>query len=95
MGAVNDFARRHHSRVYYVNMPLLPANREMFGPGVYDDYMSVIRSTLGDARLIDLGNLLKTKEFSDAVHATAEGALHISTATAQYIRADLESSKAP
>jgi len=80
------FAQQHHIRLYFVNMPLLPVNKGMFAPGLYEDYLQVVNEVRGDVPLLDLGELLPDVEFSDAVHATEKGAIHISTATADFLR---------
>lgn len=86
MKALIEFAKRYHSRLYFVNIPLLPVNKSMFAPGVYEDYLQVINAARGDAPLLDLGEFLPAADFSDAVHATGKGAARISVATAEFIQ---------
>lgn len=85
MTALGNFARRNHTRFYLVNMPLLPLNKDMFAPGVYDDYLKTLDSVRGEVPLLDLSDYLKPNEFSDGIHAGAVGARRISAATADFI----------
>ncbi len=80
------FARRNGLHLYYVNLPEWPINKQMFEPGVYDDYLQTVRRASGANPFLDLGDLLSSSEFVDAVHPTAAGADRESAAIADFVR---------
>lgn len=80
------FARRNGIQLYVVNLPEWQVNKQMFEPGVYDDYLQVVRQACGAYPFLDLGDMLTDREFADAVHPTAKGAEKVSQAIADFVR---------
>ncbi len=82
---LTGFAKRNGIHLYFVNLPEWPANKELFAPGVYDDYLQVVREDCGPYPFLDLGDMLTDPEFIDAVHPTGKGADKVSKAIADFV----------
>ncbi len=83
---VISFAQRNHIHLFFVNLPEWPTNKEMFDPGVYEDYLQTVRQASNGTPFLDLGDLLPDAQFVDAVHPTAAGADKVSAIIADFVR---------
>jgi hypothetical protein len=86
LAALREYVARHRVELYVVNLPELSWNRELFRPGRYEEYLSIIRAGIGSAPFLDLRTLLADGEFFDDAHPTWQGGIRVSRAVAAFIR---------
>ncbi len=77
---------RHGTRLYVVNIPEHPLNREAYSAGRYETYLRIVRESLGDTPFLDLRELLGPGEFYDAGHPTLPGAVRVTERVLEFIR---------
>jgi len=63
--------------LFVVNLPEHRMSRELYGQGRYEQYLSLVRQSLGTVPFLDLRELLSDDEFYDGSHAAATGARRI------------------
>jgi hypothetical protein len=78
-------AQRHRIRVFVLNLPESGESRVLYDPGLYADYLSVIRAAFGSLPFLDVRQLLEDDEFIDVVHATPSGAARVTHATIDFL----------
>lgn len=79
------FTRCHGIELYVINMPELSINRELYEPGVYEQYLQVVREAFGSTAMLDLRSLLSDDEFFDVSHPSLTGAIKISDRVADFV----------
>jgi hypothetical protein len=78
--------RRHGVELYVVNLPELSWNRELFRPGRYEEYVSILREGIGATPFLDLRTFLADDEFFDDAHPTWSGGIRVSRRVAAFIQ---------
>ena len=79
------FTRCHGIELFVINMPELSINRELYEPGVYEQYLEVVREAFGSTPILDLRSLLADDEFFDVSHPSLKGAIKISDQVVDFI----------
>lgn len=79
---------RHGTRLYVVNIPEHPLNRECYPAGRYETYLKLVRESLRDTPFLDLRELLEAGEFYDAGHPTLPGAQRVTERVVELVRND-------
>lgn len=79
-------ANRWGSRLYIINLPEHPLNRQGYKAGYYEAYMNIVTESLKDVPFLNLRNLLDAEEFFDLGHATMSGAMRVSRRITELIR---------
>jgi hypothetical protein len=82
---LTNFAARHGIQLYVVNLPELSWTRELYRPGRYEAYLSVVREALGPIPLLDLRTFVADEDFFDDAHPTWDAAIRISARVARFI----------
>jgi hypothetical protein len=82
-----DFAAKHGSELYVVNLPELSWNRELYKPGRYEAYLDIVKSALGPTPFLDLRTFLPDELFFDDAHPTWDGAIKVSREVGAFINA--------
>jgi hypothetical protein len=88
--ALLDVAARHDITLYVVNMPELSFNRDLYLPGRYEAYLSMVKAALGPTPFLDLRTFLADDEFFDDAHASWQGAIRLSAAVGAFVAAERE-----
>ncbi len=83
-----EFARRHGSELYIVNMPELSWNRILYPPGQYESYLAAVKDAIRDTPFLDLRTFLSDDSFYDSCHPTLQGSIEISQKIAEFIAQD-------
>jgi hypothetical protein len=88
IGWYKDFAARHGSELYVVNLPEISWNRELYQPGRYEAYLSIVKEALGETPFLDLRTFLPNELFFDDGHPTWDGGKRVSEAVGTFIAAN-------
>jgi hypothetical protein len=82
-----DFAAKHGTELYVVNLPELSWNRELYRPGRYEAYLRLVKEALGGTPFLDLRTFLSDDLFFDDSHPTWEGGIRVSSEVGAFIAA--------
>ncbi|HYN08783.1 MAG TPA: hypothetical protein VES67_15490 [Vicinamibacterales bacterium] len=82
-----DFASKHGTELYVVNLPELSWNRELYQPGRYEAYLRIVKAALGETPFLDLRTFLPDELFFDDCHPTWDGGVRVSSEVGAFIAA--------
>ena len=67
-------------------MPEAPLTHDVYQSGAYDEYLRLLRESLGDTPLLQLRDALKAGDFMDENHPTRSGAKRMSERVVSWLR---------
>lgn len=80
-----DYTARHHVQLYVVNMPELSWNRDLYLPGRYESYLSLVKEALGTTPFLDLRTFLANADFWDDAHPVWPAGIRVSRRVGEFI----------
>ena len=72
-----DFAKEHQVKVFVFNTPEHEQCRAQYSTENYEEYLRIVKASIGNTPFVDLREALSANEFYDAVHGTFDGAMHL------------------